>query len=346
MARHASQPQLKMNAHGYYGIFWTENGRSKRITTGKNNHVDAAVFYAHWLQSRYLPAPVGGEWNISMLLDSYYAEQIDGGPTRDRTRIIIATLKRAFGTSKPESLDAAAIMRYTSERGQGLHGRRVAGESTVRRELTVLIAALNHAVRQRRIRQDQFPHIDRPDDGDARDVVIPQEHMDLIFASATGRLLTFVTIAYETAQRRGAIENLRWGQILWRERVIDFAASGGRGSKGGVMVPISDRLMSFLVELSGGNEKLPGRNCILWHTHSIYPAWVALMGRLATQTGSDAFKSYVPHDLRRTWATRAAQRGVDLWSIAGVLGDSLAVVTKHYAKHQPEHLRKAMNPAA
>ena len=49
------------------------------------------------------------------------------------------------------------------------------------------------------------------------------------------------------------------------------------------------------------------------------------------------------HDLRRTWATLRAQAGVDLFAIAGVLGDTIETVTKHYAHHHPDFLRKAMD---
>lgn len=48
------------------------------------------------------------------------------------------------------------------------------------------------------------------------------------------------------------------------------------------------------------------------------------------------------HDLRRTWATLAARRGVALWQIAGVLGDTVEAVGAHYAHHAPDHLRGAV----
>jgi len=32
--------------------------------------------------------------------------------------------------------------------------------------------------------------------------------------------------------------------------------------------------------------------------------------------------------------------GVDMWLIAGIMGDSIATVTKHYAKYHPDVLKK------
>ena len=36
-----------------------------------------------------------------------------------------------------------------------------------------------------------------------------------------------------------------------------------------------------------------------------------------------------------------AQAGVPLWEVAGMLGNSVEVVTRTFAKHAPEHLRRA-----
>ena len=36
-----------------------------------------------------------------------------------------------------------------------------------------------------------------------------------------------------------------------------------------------------------------------------------------------------------------AQRGVSLWDIAGILGNSLDVVERTYAHHSPDYLREA-----
>ena len=43
--------------------------------------------------------------------------------------------------------------------------------------------------------------------------------------------------------------------------------------------------------------------------------------------------------LRRTWRARA----VPLWIIAKVLGNSLAMVERTYAKHCPDDLRQAVD---
>ena len=50
-----------------------------------------------------------------------------------------------------------------------------------------------------------------------------------------------------------------------------------------------------------------------------------------------------PHVFRHTAATHMARRGVPLWIVANVLGNTLTMVEKVYAKWQPEWARAAVN---
>ena len=45
------------------------------------------------------------------------------------------------------------------------------------------------------------------------------------------------------------------------------------------------------------------------------------------------------HDLRHTFATRLAQRGVDIYKISKLLGHHSVSMTQRYAHHCPESLR-------
>jgi Site-specific recombinase XerD len=48
------------------------------------------------------------------------------------------------------------------------------------------------------------------------------------------------------------------------------------------------------------------------------------------------------HDLRHTFATRLAQRGIDLYKISKLLGHCDIHMTQRYAHHCPESLRKGI----
>ena len=48
------------------------------------------------------------------------------------------------------------------------------------------------------------------------------------------------------------------------------------------------------------------------------------------------------HDLRHTFATRLAQRGVDLYKISKLLGHVNITMTQRYTHHCPESLREGI----
>ncbi|WP_352246043.1 tyrosine-type recombinase/integrase [Candidatus Jettenia sp. AMX1] len=54
------------------------------------------------------------------------------------------------------------------------------------------------------------------------------------------------------------------------------------------------------------------------------------------KAGIDDFRF---HNLRLTFATRLAQRGVDLYTISKLLGHVNITMTRRYAHHCPESLR-------
>ena len=79
-----------------------------------------------------------------------------------------AHLLKHFGDLAPEEIRPADSREYARLRMGGALGRQVQG-STVRRELGVLVAALNHAVREQRLRRDHLPSIILPESNPPRE---------------------------------------------------------------------------------------------------------------------------------------------------------------------------------
>jgi site-specific recombinase XerD len=53
-------------------------------------------------------------------------------------------------------------------------------------------------------------------------------------------------------------------------------------------------------------------------------------------------KNVTPHTLRHTRGTWLAQEGLDLWKIAGWLGQDFATTQKIYTHHHPGHMDDAL----
>jgi integrase len=274
-----------------------------------------------------------------VIIQSYLKEHIKDPEARDYK--IGERMIRMFGDTPVDALTADRIAAYCEERG--------VSSPTLRRELSALIAALNHARKQRRIDPSLIPVINLPDAGVPKTSSFSEEQLELTLrlsapkaGERASRIHRFAWIAAETASRRAAIETLEWRQVDLKAGVIRFAdeqTGKVRKRKRRVTVPISSRLMERLVAWKAEAVS----ELVLDNAHNIYGAWIQLIAEAARVSGDTSILDLTPHDLRRTWATLAAKAGVSMWDIAGILGDSLPVVIKHYAHHSPDYLRKAIN---
>jgi integrase len=229
--------------------------------------------------------------------------------------------------------------------------RRLGGvkDGTVRRELGAMIAALNWAARGRLIGRDEVPvGLRLPPEGQARRGCLLEEDEARLWAAAIAaspardlgplsRVSRFVCLALATAARKEAILTLRWGQVDFGSGLIDFKdVSRVASKKRRARIPIASRLLPVL-ERAHFEAEDPVNGFVLDHRGEIKRAFGVFVAGLG-----EPFAAITPHDLRRTWATLRARRGVSMWEIAEVLGDSIATVVKHYAVHQPDHLRSAV----
>lgn len=343
MARHNKGPRIELNDSGYYEIRWTEEGRSKRLSTGASEVLEATTFLAGWLHEKgrdktRIPT-------VRAILESYLKERDLLAKSPRQESAIRCSLLPLLGDIPVDALTADRINEYCETR-QELP--RPACSGTIRRELGVLIAGLNHAKKQHRIDGRIIPHIQLPDGSDPRTETFSALQLEQVIALVApkdgercSRICRFFWLSMETAKRRRSVETLSWSKnVDFKNGMINPPANAkAKKVKRQGSVPISSRLAPMLQRFYEEREN----DFVLDHDGQAYVAWGWLMNQCAEEYCDDSFATKVPHDLRRTWATQAAQSGVSLWDIAGVLADTVATVSKHYAHHMANHLRGAVD---
>jgi integrase len=351
MARTRQPPRLVQGDNGVWQVHVWNGSRTVRTSLGTKDEAEAKVRFGYWLVEQDQVAPE--QLTVDDILTFYWREHAEthvADPVR--IEIAIARLRPAFGRFLPGDLKPVLVNRYTEERG--------AKAGTIRRELGVLIAALNHARKTARL--EVIPHIPVPGAPPPRDRWLSRDEIDHLLAvaaahrryetlrDAQGRYRTtwvpttpdtpmsraerFCWIALEAPARRTTIQTLTWPQVDLKRRIIDFRAPGKtQTKKRQVAVPISDRLHPVL---ETAYRQRQSDLYVLDHPGSLKATFRTLMA----QAG---LKGVTPHTLRHTAATHMAQAGVPLAMIAQILGNTVSVVERTYAHWQAEALMKAVN---
>jgi integrase len=349
------------------GIFYikTPGNRTGHSTGTRDRGGAAEAALVAFLQRREAELLKGDTLLTSTALDHYLSEHVDNGEKgvvgREAARTAARFLKQHFGDISVSHIGPGDVEGYVKARRTGkIHGTmrsgkpyRPAGNGTLRRELGVLIAAINHETKARdqgalkaRLSKAEVPHIQLPPEPPPRDRWLSdEERLTLLRVTAPeagerlSRIHRFLWLALETAARKRSIETLTWLQVDLERRVINYNPAGRRQTKKRrAIVPISDELLPVLQRAKAEMQKDSGdvAGYVLDHPRTVRWSFDAAV-KAAKLPG------VTPHTLRHTWATRAAQNRVSMWDIAGVLGDDVDTVTKRYAHHSPDYLRSAVN---
>jgi integrase len=331
--------RLEKNEAGIYEIRWSEEGRSKRVSTRSTDAAEAADFLAAWRRQVAIEQESAAALTVEGVLDAYFREHVYAKVVGQGTAEIARKhLLPHFGRMNPIEIMPSDAREYARLRMTGQHGRQVQGP-TVRRELGVLVAALNHAADERRLRRGDLPPIPLPESNPPRERWLTEAEVTrLIEAASTedstwrmSRVQRFVMLAFYTAGRRTALLELKWHQVDFDASTVHLHPGGRRTKKRRASVPMHPKLRVALERAFVERQT----EHVLDHPGSIRQSFETAVQRAGLQ-------DVTPHVLRHTAATHMLRRGVPLWQVAGILGDTEATVRRVYGKHVPDALREAV----
>ncbi len=323
-------PWLDRRDNDVWYVYWYDPKiRQTRSLSLKTRDVKAAISaYADFLVSW----AGGGQPNrrsLGVVLDFYLKHHI-GRSANDRERPMNACkpLRRFFGNRDLRTIDIPACHEYMDARR-----KQKISDGTIRRELYVIQAAANYALKHKKIMAADMPTIEAPPDSPARRAFLTHEELEKIFASAEPALQDFIALAYYTGSRRGAIEDLAVCQVDLAGGLIelmphDASPTERRSKKQKPTVPIAPEIRGRLERLIAGKKP----------TAKVLPprSYYHLFKAHATNQGLEA-KSY-PHILRHSRATHLLQAGVPIYAVAKLLGDTIETIENSYGHHSSDYL--------
>lgn len=310
---------LKRNRAGRFAVHWTEDGKTRSVSTGQADEGLAGKWLDRFVAGRDQPEP-SEEPNISEICDGYYQTHGRKANFLHSTKPVKAIL----GSLTPGMVSQMTINRYAARRG----GR---ANDTIRTELKYLHAACAWANREWRTAPLDFEMPVPP--SPPRDRYLTKDEARALLDATKGEhTKLFIILALMTAQRSIAICDLTWDRVDFALGLIHFGE--GKGKKRRSVVPMNGQLRTalkaarelatsdYVVEYAGEKVLNPRKG----------------VARSAERAGLGRIGKHV---LRHTAATWMVAAGRPVEEVARYLGTTVAMIERCYGKHKPSYLRAA-----
>jgi integrase len=355
----------------WYIYWYNENtGRVKRRSSGTCIRGEAEKALGHFLIERASetknigPIATPDRYLIATALRWYVQERGAELVSAEFTGFAIGYLLNFFGAKavvgcitpqllKQYGQQRKRKVRYvkTQEGTKKIVNNKPISSSTIRRELSVLAAALNHAIKNGRL--TSAPKIILPPNAPHRTRYLEREEIERLLENCIEpHIRLFVLLALNTGSRKGALLDLRWPQVDMVNKIIYLnPIDRAQTNKRRAIVPINNSLYAALTKAkeaakeaqekreAKGDNTPPCPYVITYHNAPVLNMKKGFMEACARA----GIENVTPHTLRHTAGTLMALAGIDLFLIAKVLGHSVQKTTELYAHHRPEYLRDAVN---
>jgi integrase len=338
--------------------------RTKRVGLRTRDRVEAAKRFIAFSQNggASLDAFRDDGITVEQALEHYRNEHVKACDDRGRPNVAdagrqeyaIAYLKAFFGDRPLKEIGVPQCREYVKARRSGAvkvdlkidRKNFRASDSTIRRELTVLRAASNHALLWKRINRQDAPTFELPADTEQESELAwyTKAELEKLFevaereweaaalaadvAPKAFRLKAFVKLAYWWGARRGWVERLEVSQVDFELGVVDpYKPGEKRTKKRRFKMPIFPEIRPELEELCRTSYRgwLFGGPRI-----EFYHRFARLCGRAGLADKCN------PHTLRHSRATHMLMDRENPYVVAKLLGDTLATVEKVYGHFSPE----------
>lgn len=350
MARKELPPRLK-DSDGIWYVIYSEGGRSQRQSLRTTDLSVAQSRFQGWLDARqkFVQAQKSPDFELAFQL--YLEQHAQRRTASPETLGFIGTqLKWYFGDMRLEDISSKHILDYTAKRLKGVRTqdvvKRPVKPGTVRKELAIMRAVFNFMVKRvepKELRCDprQLCYIEIPSRPAPRQRVLSEHELARMRElchpadepARIDRLHRYLWLLMETGARAGALRDLKWDQVDFKNGFIVLNPWGREQTKKRrPTIPISQTLLPLLERAY--REKVS--DYVLDHPGQIRKSMERFME-------AHQIDGVTAHTFRHTFATHLAQNGVSMVEIAQLLGDQLTTVEKNYLHYSPAHLRNAIN---
>ena len=321
-----------------YVIRWYEGGTKRERATGTDDYQRAVEALSAYLAEQPIASGPSraDQLQIADVLTMYLRDRQGHVADIERLAYAASPLIAWWGERTVDAIRGNTCRAYTAARVKA--GRK---ESTARKELSTLQAAINHAHREGTLIEPRAVTLPPKPPAKERWLTRSEAARMLWAARVSPHAVTFIRIALETGARHRAIlglrfvENVQGGWIDLERRQIHFNPAGRRQTKKRrTGVPISESLARHLAHVRNVNRSY----AIEWKGDPV----ASVRKTIAAAVRRAGIDHMTPHTFRHTAITWACQRGLDPFKVTGYFGVSMEVLQSTYLHHHPDHLRSVV----
>ncbi len=321
-------------------VWWmsfTYNGRRYRRSCETTDKRLAEKIYhkvmTELIEGRYFEKLPGEHKTFREMMEKYEKEVLLSLPSGKTCKHYIRGLTEFFGDYTLKEISPRLI--YEFKKMRKANGVKPA---TINRQLTFAKRAFNLAVREWEWWNDNpFSRVPSEKDCGKRDRWLTPEEEEKLLKASPPWLKDFLTFAIWTGLREGNIIELKRKDVDLKRKVLYI-----KRTKNGepLTIPLHDKAC----------EVLERRLRVKYIEHDyiftspkgkpIQPNNLRRAFRKVLKTAG--IEDLRIHDLRHTFGTRLAQAGVDIYTIAKLLGHKDIRMTQRYAHHSTQSLRRGI----
>jgi integrase len=269
-----------------------------------------------------------------------WSEQQHKSHPRTHRRYLVSarTLLRHFKDAALDRITQEDVEKFKAQRAvqKGQRTRRTIRPATVNRELACLKAMYNHAIKSGLAIKNPVSFVKfLPEDNEQMRVLTLEEQQRYL-GMAPPTLYDVATLILETGMRPEEVYRIRSENVHVENGYLFNPYGKTKAARR--KIPLNTKATQILIQrlktAAGAylfpydgdpNRPIPKAN----NAHD----------RALKQSGLLPFRLY---DLRHTWATRAAMSGIDLVTLAAMLGHSRIQMVLRYAHPTEQHQAEAM----
>jgi site-specific recombinase XerD len=325
------------------GVWWMcirHEGRKIQKSLGTSNRQSAqkieAKIRTNINEGNYFEKPIGSNKTFKQLMEKFMLEY---SPKKSEN------MQRSYNTSLKHlnlffgDLNLVSVSPKTISRYKVLRRNEGAAPASINRELAMLSKAFTLAVEEWEwLDHKPFNKVPREEENNEIERYLTLDEEKKLLANCPEWLKDLIVFSLNTGLRQDEQLSLSWSRVsLLRKTILIQETKSGKPR----CIPLNQTTLNILERKA--KKRSIKDDLVFFNSrgtkidkHNLIRAFREILKRLE-------IADFSWHGLRRTFATRLVQKGVDIYKISKLLGhEDVRTTQKRYAHHCPESLRNGV----